>query len=134
MINLLTGSMKLWQRYLLAQKAVEENRKTKPSISGLLETVRSTYQPLYLRKKWPQKMKVFEEEKIVIPKKRKPEDDIASLLAKTNTEHNNQIRALKAELKNSVQSTRQTRKFAGTKNLYLWGSHYGEGKYFLDCQ
>ena len=79
-------------------------------------------------------MKVVEEEEIVIPMKRKPEDDIVSLLTKTNTEHANQIRDLKAELKKSVQSTRQIGKFTGTKILYLSSSQYGEGKYFLHCQ
>ena len=79
--------------------------ETRPSICGLLEKARSTYQSLSLCKKWTKKMKVVEDE-IVIPKKRKPDDGIAPLLAKSNTEHANQICALKVELKKSVKNTR----------------------------
>ena len=69
---------------------------------------------------------------MIIPKKRKAEDNIACLFVKTNNEHNNQIRVLKAELKESANSTCQ-KIFSDAKSPCLWSTQYGEGQDFPDC-
>ena len=73
-------------------------------------------------------MKIVEEE-TTIPNK--PEYGIASLWTETNSEHVNQIRSLRAELKKRTNSTYQNGKFSGTTSPYLWTEQYGEGD-FLD--
>ena len=98
-----------------------------PTISGLLEKARLQYQALRARKQWP-KLKTAKQDD-EIPRKRKLDETLVSLLAE---QQNNVISAIDARLTSRKKNSSGTKNSSKASTGYAWEQQYGKGKDFED--
>ena len=98
----------------------------------MLLKVRTEYQSLMVRSKWPKFGKAIKtsEETDTVSRKRNPETDLASLLAKSEVKYTYQIKALTNMLKKS-QPSHSTKTTVG-KSPHAWENQFGKSKEFPD--